>query len=73
MKVEELTAKVLQNNPLMDRYQLALAVSKRSDQLLNGATSKLNIDPKSIKAADLALMEIAEGLITVKGFVDIEK
>jgi DNA-directed RNA polymerase subunit omega len=73
MRVEELTAKVLQNNPLMDRYQLALAVSKRSDQLLNGATSKLNIDPKSIKAADLALMEIAEGLIVVKGFVDIEK
>ena len=73
MKVEELTAKVLQNNPLMDRYQLALAVSKRSDQLLNGATSKLNIDPKSIKAADLALMEIAEGLIVVKGFTDLEK
>lgn len=73
MKVEELTAKVLENNPLMDRYQLALAVSKRCDQLLNGATSKLNIDPKSVKAADLALMEIAEGLITVKGFVDIEK
>lgn len=73
MRVEELTAKVLENNPLMDRYQLALAVSKRCDQLLNGATSKLNIDPKSVKAADLALMEIAEGLITVKGFVDIEK
>lgn len=73
MRVEELTAKVLENNPLMDRYQLSLAVSKRCDQLLNGATSKLNIDPKSVKAADLALMEIAEGLITVKGFVDIEK
>lgn len=72
MKVEELTAKVLENNPSMDRYQLALAVSKRSDELLNGATSKLNIDPKSVKAADLALMEIAEGLVTVKGFVDLE-
>lgn len=73
MKVEELTARVLENNPNMDRYQLALAVSKRSDELLNGAKSKLNIDPKSIKAADLALMEIAEGLLVVKGFVDIEK
>ncbi|WP_373072936.1 DNA-directed RNA polymerase subunit omega [Sulfurimonas sp.] len=72
MKVEELTAKVLENNPSMDRYQLALAVSKRSDELLNGATSKLNINPKSVKAADLALMEIAEGLVTVKGFVDSE-
>ncbi|MDA3907735.1 MAG: DNA-directed RNA polymerase subunit omega [Sulfurimonas sp.] len=73
MKVEELTAKVLVENPNMDRYQLALAVAKRSDELLNGATSTLNIDPQSIKAADLALMEIAQGLIKVKGFVDIEK
>jgi len=72
MKTEELTAKVLQNNPNMDNYQLAIAVAKRSDELLNGAASKLNIDPKSIKAADLALMEIAEGLVTIKGFVNIE-
>jgi len=73
MRDEELTAKILKNNPSMDNYQLAIAVAKRMDELLNGATSKLNIDPKSIKAADLALMEIAEGLIVVKGFTDIEK
>jgi len=73
MKIEELTAKVLEDNPLMDRYQLAIAVAKRCDQLSNGAVSKLNIDPKSIKPADLALMEIAEGLVVVKGFVEIEK
>jgi len=73
MKVNELTAKVLDENPNMDRYQLALAVAKRCDELENGATSKLNIDPNSIKSVDLALMEIAEGLIVVKGFIDIEK
>lgn len=73
MKVEELTAKILENNPNMDRYQIAIAVAKRSDELLNGSKSKLNIDPKKVKAADLALMEIAEGLIVVKGFVDIEE
>ena len=73
MKTEELTAKILNANPNMDNYQLAIAVAKRSDELLNGAVSKLNIDPKSIKAADLALMEIAEGLVTIKGFVDIER
>ena len=73
MKVEVLTAKILDNNPLMDNYQLAIAVSKRTDELLNGAVSKINVDPKKIKAADLALMEIAEGLVKVKGFVDIEK
>ena len=72
MKVEVLTAKILDNNPSMDRYQLAIAVSKRTDQLLNGATSKLSVS-KNIKAADLALMEIAEGLVSVKGFVDLEK
>ena len=72
MKTEELTAKVLKDNPSMDNYQLALAVAKRMDELLNGATSKLNIDPKSVKAADLALMEIAQGLVSIKGFVDLE-
>ena len=73
MRTEELTAKILKANPNMDNYQLAIAVAKRSDELLNGALSKLNIDPKSIKAADLALMEIAEGLVSIKGFVDIER
>jgi DNA-directed RNA polymerase subunit omega len=72
MKVEELTAKILNDNKDMDRYQLALAVAKRTDELLDGATSKLNIDPNSIKAADLALMEIAEGLIVIKGFSQIK-
>ena len=73
MKIEELTAKILNDNPKMDNYQLAIAVAKRCDELQNGAISKLNIDPNSIKPADLALMEIAEGLVVVKGFVDIEK
>ncbi|MCF6309664.1 MAG: DNA-directed RNA polymerase subunit omega [Sulfurimonas sp.] len=72
MKIQELTAKILDNNPSMDRYQLAIAVSKRTDELLNGAISKLSV-AKNIKAADLALMEIAEGLVRIKGFVDIEK
>jgi len=73
MRIEVLTAKILEANPKMDNYQLAIAVAKRSDELLNGAPSKLNIDTKSVKAADLALMEIAEGLVVVKGFMDIEK
>jgi len=71
MQVEELTAKILDDNATLDRYQLAIAVAKRSDEILNGAKSKLNIDPKSIKAADLALMEIAQGLVVIKGFEDI--
>ena len=73
MKVEELTAKVLEQNPSMDRYQLAIAVSKRTDELENGATSKLSVNTNNIKSSDLALMEIAEGLIVVKGFTKKEK
>jgi len=73
MKVQELTAKILENNPSLDRYQLALAVSTRADELDSGASSKLNVDVNSVKSADLALMEIAEGLVVVDGFKDIEK
>ncbi len=72
MRVEELTAKILDNNPNMDRYQLAIAVAKRTDELLNGASTKLS-SSKNVKVADLALMEIAEGLITIKGFADNKK
>ena len=72
MKVEELTAKILRENTNLDRYQIALAVAKRADELLNGATSKLSVNSKNIKASDLALMEIAEGLVVVDGFIDQE-
>jgi len=72
MKVEELTAKILEQNSNLDRYQLALAVSKRADELLNGATSKLNVSTKSVKPSDIALMELAEGLIVINGFIDQE-
>ena len=70
MKTEELTAKILNENPNIDNYVIALAVAARCDELENGATSKLNIDLNSIKAADLALMEIAQGLVSIKGFKD---
>lgn len=68
MRVEELTAKVLNEYPSMDRYKLAIAVAKRADALENGATSTLSTNNDNIKSADLALMEIAEGLIEVEGF-----
>ncbi len=69
MRLEQLTAKALETANV-DRYQLALAVAKRSDQLQNGAPTKLNVDLKKMKAADVALMEIAEGFVTIKGFID---
>ena len=69
MRLEQLTAKALETANI-DRYQLALAVAKRSEELQNGAVTKHNVDMKKAKAADVALMEIAEGLVTIKGFVD---
>jgi len=71
MRTEELTAKALETANI-DPYQLAIAVAKRSEDLLNGAKSKLNVDLKTMKAADLALMEIAEGVVSIKVFVDKE-
>ena len=68
MRLEQLTAKALETANI-DRYQLALAVAKRSEELQNGAQTKLNIDVKKMKAADIALMEIAQGHITITGFV----
>ena len=73
MKTEELTAQILNDNPTLDSYKIAIAVARRCDELENGAQSKLNIDPSSIKSADLALMEIAQGLIVIKGFETNEK
>jgi len=70
MRLETLTAKALEIEGI-DRYQLAIAVSTRADELLNGAQSKLNIDLKTMKATDLALMEIAEGVVSIKGFVKV--
>ena len=69
MRLEQLTAKALETADI-DRYQLALAVAKRADELHNGAPSKLNVNSKTLKPTDLALMEIAEGLVSVTGFAD---
>jgi DNA-directed RNA polymerase subunit omega len=64
MRVEQVTAKALENSKF-DRYLLATAVGKRANQLANGATPLVNMDPKKTKYTDIALHEIAEGKITV--------
>lgn len=71
LRLEEITAKALKTANI-DRYQLAIAVAQRAKELENGAQSKLNLDLKSTKSADLALMEIAEGLVVIKGLKEKE-
>ncbi len=68
MRLEELAAKAL-DTVCGDRYILSLAVSKRAKELQLGASTVLNVDLKAYKAADFALMEIAEGAIKIEGMV----
>jgi len=48
-----------------DKYLLASAVGKRAEAIASGATPKVDVDMKKMKATDIALLEIAEGKIEV--------
>jgi DNA-directed RNA polymerase subunit omega len=64
MKIEKLTAKALERLSF-DRYLLAVAVGKRAEEIAQGATPLVNMDPKVDKFTDIALVEIAEGKIII--------
>jgi DNA-directed RNA polymerase subunit omega len=64
MRLEQVTAEALKKVNF-DRYLLASAVGKRADELAQGAQPQVDLDPKKMKYADIALHEIAEGKITV--------
>jgi DNA-directed RNA polymerase subunit omega len=48
-----------------NRYLLSVAVSKRVNQLLNGDSPKIDKDLSRAKPVDIALEEIAKGLIKI--------
>ncbi len=64
MRLEQITAEALTqvNN---NRYLLASAVAKRVDQLLNGAQPLVDRDVSKTEPTNIALEEIAKGLIKV--------
>ncbi len=64
MKIEKLTALALEKVDF-DRYLLAAAVGKRASAIANGASPLVEMDPKTEKFTDIALVEIAEGKIVV--------
>jgi DNA-directed RNA polymerase subunit omega len=64
LRIEQITAKALERVD-NDKYLLTAAVSKRSNELANGAQPLIAIESKKIKFTDIALQEIAEGLIVV--------
>jgi len=69
MRTEKITAQALQyvND---DRYKLALLVAKRAEQLSNGAEPLIKVDKSTNKFTDIALLEIAEGKVSIESFDD---
>jgi len=70
MRPEEITAKALALVG-QDRYRLVMIVSKRADQLSNGAEPLIKADKNKQKFTDIALLEIAEGKIKLESITDI--
>jgi len=65
MRIEQINAKALERVNY-DRYLLTQAVSKRVNELLNGAKPLIDLPKKNMQLTEIAIMEIAEGLIKVK-------
>ncbi|MCH5336095.1 MAG: DNA-directed RNA polymerase subunit omega [Campylobacter sp.] len=68
-RIEKIAAKALEKMG-NDRYQLALVVAKRAEQLAEGASPLVELDKNKFKFADIALYEIAESKITLEGLVE---
>jgi DNA-directed RNA polymerase subunit omega len=69
MRIEELLSQALEKVD-NDRYKLALAVGQRADELSKGVKPLLeNSTIKNMKYTDIAINEIASGVLTVEGFV----
>nr|MBP3724461.1 DNA-directed RNA polymerase subunit omega [Campylobacter sp.] len=65
MRSEEIITKALAQVG-DDRYKLTLMVAKRAEQLSSGAQPLIENTSK-MKYSDIAIMEIAEGKITLDG------
>ena len=71
MRLEERMSKALKktNN---DRYILAIAVGQRADELSKGAKPLLEQNTQNMKYTDIAIDEIANGLLVIEGLVNKE-
>ena len=65
MRIEQINAKALERVDY-DRYLLSQAVAKRGNELLNGAKPLIDLPKKNMQLTEIAIMEIAEGLVKVK-------
>jgi len=67
MRLEEILAQALEkvNN---DRYVLSVAVGQRADELSKGAKPLIENDQtKNMKYTDIAIKEIASGILVIDG------
>jgi len=64
MRIEKIVSKALEHTG-NDRYLLSAAVSKRVKQIQNGAEILVEANTKTEELADIALREIAEGLLEI--------
>lgn len=69
MRIEEKVSKALKrlNN---DRYILSIAVGQRADELSKGAKPLIENNTLDMKYTDIAIEEIASGVLIVEGFLD---
>jgi len=65
MRLEKIAAKALKKMNY-DRYLLSVVVAKRANQLANGDEPLVDVDIKKYKYTDIAIMEIAEGLLKIE-------
>ncbi len=65
MRLEKIAAKALENVGY-DRYLLSIAVAKRANELATGSEPLIDIDVKKFKYTDIAIMEIAEGKLSIE-------
>jgi len=55
-----------------DRYILAIAVGQRADELSKGAKPLLEQNTQNMKYTDIAIDEIANGLLVIEGLTNKE-
>ena len=65
MRIEQINAQALEKVNY-DRYLLSQAVAKRVNQLLNGAKPLVDLPKNNMQLTEIAILEIAQGLIKVK-------
>ena len=69
MRIEKIISNAL-THANDDSYILSIMVAQRSNQLAEGAEPLIKVDKNKVKLTDIALMEIAEGVIELESVIE---